>query len=132
MGFLLSCDGDLREPLVVPQGSQASFPVVMGTSGLLSRCCRGIGPHVELRQETQGSSPVVTEILRFLPSFNRGVSPRLVLRHGTPLSSGVVKWVFGLLLSSGWAEGVGRLGFFKRCNRGVRLPFVCEGTVGVP
>ena len=67
----------LREPFMVPQESQASFPVVMGTSGFLSRCCREIWPHVELTRETQGSSPVVTGIVGFLSNFSRGVRPCL-------------------------------------------------------
>ena len=62
-GFLSSCDGDLREPLGLPQGSQASFRVARGTAGFfLSRCC-GMQPRLELRQETQGSSSVVIGIV---------------------------------------------------------------------
>ena len=76
-----SCDGDLRELLMVPMGSQESFRVVRGLSGFLSSRCRGIGPHLELRLEPQGSSPVLTWISGFLWSFNRGVRPRLVWRH---------------------------------------------------
>ena len=48
--FLLSCvgklrvpvelHGDLRDPLVFPQGSQISFRVVRGTSEFVSRHCR--------------------------------------------------------------------------------------------
>ena len=49
--FLSSCNGDLWEPLKLPQGSQASFQVARVTSGFLSRRCRGIGPHFELRQK---------------------------------------------------------------------------------
>ena len=47
--FLSTCDGDLREPLVVPQERQASFHVARGTSGFLLNRCREIGPHLELR-----------------------------------------------------------------------------------
>ena len=53
--LLSSCDGDCREPLVLPQGSQASFQVASGTSGILLNHCRGIDPHLELKQETQCS-----------------------------------------------------------------------------
>ena len=63
-GFLSSCDRDLREPLILPQGSQASFQVARGTTGFFSSGCWGIWPHLELRQETRGSSPVVTGIMR--------------------------------------------------------------------
>ena len=48
--FLVSCvgklrvpvelHGDLRDPLVFPQGSQISFRVARGTSGFVSRHCR--------------------------------------------------------------------------------------------
>ena len=47
--FLLSCHGDLREPLVLPQGSQVSFQVSRDRAGLLSSHCRGIGLHLALR-----------------------------------------------------------------------------------
>jgi len=49
-GFLLSCDRDLTEPLVLPQGSQISFLVVSGSAGLLSSHYRGIGAHLSLRE----------------------------------------------------------------------------------
>ena len=48
-GLLSSCDGDLREPLLLPRGSQASIHVARGTSGFLLNHCREIGPHLELR-----------------------------------------------------------------------------------
>ena len=53
-GFLSICDLELREPLVMPQGSQAPFRVGRGTSGFLSSCCSGIGPHFKLRLEIRG------------------------------------------------------------------------------
>ena len=97
LGFLLSCDRDLREPLMLPQGSQASYRVARGISEFISSHCRGIGPHLVLRQETPFSSLVVTGILGFLSGCNSGVRPRLILRHGTPLSSWVVKGFSGIL-----------------------------------
>ena len=107
ISFISSCDWKLRVPLKLRQGPQGTSCVASGKSGLLSSCtlgflsscCKGIGPHLELRHETQGSSPVATRILGFLSSFNRGVRPRLVLRHGTLLSSQSVKGVSGILLS---------------------------------
>ena len=69
-GSLSSCDGDLREPLLLPQGSQASLQVVWGTSGFLSIRCREIQTHLELRSETQGSSLVVKAVSGFLSTFN--------------------------------------------------------------
>ena len=36
LGFLSSCDGDLSEPYMLPHGSQISFQVGKGSTGLLS------------------------------------------------------------------------------------------------
>ena len=65
LGFLTRYDGELREPLVWCQGSQASRRVARGSASLLSRHGRGLGPQdalkkgslgfLESRQETQGS-----------------------------------------------------------------------------
>ena len=91
-----SCDGDLRELLMVPMGSQESFQVVRSLSGFLWGWCNGRGPHLQLRREPQGSSPVLTWILGCVCSFKQGVRSRLVLRHETLLSSLAVKDVSGL------------------------------------
>ena len=40
VGFLSSCNGDLRDRLVLPQRSQVSFRVARGVSGFLSSHCR--------------------------------------------------------------------------------------------
>ena len=106
LGFLLSCDGHLREPRVLPQGCHVSFQVVRVCVGLLSSLCWRIGPHLELRWETQGYFPVSTGISGFLSCFNRGGRPHLVFRHGAPLSSRVVKGLSGLLSSSGREFGL--------------------------
>ena len=105
LGFLSSCDGDLTDPLVLPQESEVSIPVARGLSGFLSSWCKGIGPHLVLRMEPQGSSPVLTWISWFLWSFNRGVRLRLVWRHGAPLLSRCVKGVSGFL--SCWRRDMG-------------------------
>ena len=99
LGFLSSFDGDLRDPLVLPQESQVSMRVARGLSGFLSSQCRGLGPHLELKPEPQGSSPEWTWILDFLWHFNRRVRPQLMWRHGTPLSSRGVKRESGFLSS---------------------------------
>ena len=91
-----SCDGDLRELLMVPMGSQESFRVVRGLSGFLWGWCNGRGPHLQLRREPQGSSPVLTWILGCVCSFKQGVRSMLVLRHETLLSSRAVKDFSGL------------------------------------
>ena len=79
LGFLLSCNGELRDPLVF--------------SGILSSCegrlrlhltrCKGLGPHLELTRDPQGSSPFLTWISGFLWRFNRGVTLPVELRKGT-------------------------------------------------
>ena len=66
LGLLSSCNGDLRELLVLPQESQASFHVPRGTSVFLSSDCRVKGPNLELWWENQDSSLVATEILGFI------------------------------------------------------------------
>ena len=72
LDFLLSCDGELKDLLVLPQECQVSIRVVRGLLGFLSSQCRGIGPHLELNSEPQGSSSVLTWISGFLWRFNRG------------------------------------------------------------
>ena len=74
-----SCHGDLREPLMLSLGSQESVRVVRGLSGFLSSWCRGLVPHLDLRQETQGSSPALTRILGFLQRVHWGVSCHFML-----------------------------------------------------
>ena len=93
----MSCDWDLMEPLVLSQGSQASFQVAGGTSGYILSHCSEIGPHLAFRWETRGSSPVATEISGVLSSFKRAVRQHLVLSHETSLSSRVVQGVSCLL-----------------------------------
>ena len=91
-----NCDGDIRELLMVPMGSQESFRVVRGLSGFLWGWCNGRGPHLQLRREPQGSSPVLTWILGCVCSFKQGGRSRLVWRHGTLLSSRDAEEVSGL------------------------------------
>ena len=99
LAFFSSCDRDIREHLLLPQGNQVSFRVAMGIAGLHSSHCRDIGPHLEFSHKTQGYSPVATRYSGFLSRFNSGVLPRLLLMHGIPHSSRVINWVSGLLLS---------------------------------
>ena len=95
----LTCDGDLRELLMVPMGSQGYCGVGRGLSGLQWGRCNGRGPHLELRREPQGSSPVLTWVSRCICHFKQGVRGRLERRHGTLLSSRVVKEFSGLQTS---------------------------------
>ena len=73
LGLLPSYDGDLRDPLVLPQESQVSMRIARGISGFLSSWCRGLWPHLKLRLEPQASSPVEMGILRKFLSGIKGV-----------------------------------------------------------
>ena len=88
-GFLSSYDGDLRDPLVGPQGGPVSPRVTRGLLRFVCSHCRGQGPHLELRPETPGSSPGPTGISGFLCSIHRGVraSSRVEPCKSTLLSS---------------------------------------------
>ena len=99
LGFLLSEDGDLRDPLVWLQESPVSMRVARGLSGFLSHLCRVLSPHLELRPQPQASSSVLTWISGLLCSLHRGVRPRLMWRHAIPLTSRAVTVVSGLLSS---------------------------------
>ena len=66
-----SYDGELREPLVWPQGIPISIQVVRGSWGLLSSHCRANRPHLGLCPETPCSSPVATGISGLHSSFTR-------------------------------------------------------------
>ena len=61
VGFLSSYDGELKEPLVWPQGSPVSFRVARGSAVLLSSHSRGIGSEDALKGESRGHSRVVAE-----------------------------------------------------------------------
>ena len=69
MGFLSTYNGDLRDPIMLPQENQVSMRVMSGLLGFLSIRCWVLGPHLELRPEPQVSSPVLTWISGFLWSF---------------------------------------------------------------
>ena len=58
MWFLSSNDGELREPLVWPQGSSLSIRVVRGNTTLLSSHSRGIRPQYAFKGKYQGLSGV--------------------------------------------------------------------------
>ena len=64
-GLILSCRGKLDAPQELRRvsrphefhkGSQASFQVERGNSGLISWPCRGTGPHFMMRGESHGFS----------------------------------------------------------------------------
>ena len=99
LGFLLGCDGDLRDPLLLPHRIQVSFRVARGRSEFLSSWCRGLGPHLKLRRATQDSSPALRGISGFLCRLQWEVRRGFMLGHGTLLPSRVGKGVSGLLWS---------------------------------
>ena len=90
-----SYDGELREPLVLPQGSPISIRVVRGSWGLLLHDCRANRSHLSLCPETPCSSPVATGISMLHPNFSQGVRPHFEWKQRTPLSSRVVTGIFG-------------------------------------
>ena len=92
----LTCEGDLRELLIVPMGSQEYCRVGRALSGLHWGWRNGRAPHLELRREPQCSSPLLTWVSGCLCHLKQGVRSPLVWKHGTLLSSGVVKGVSGL------------------------------------
>ena len=113
LGFLSSCDGHLRNPLVLPQRSGVSSRVARGMLAFLSTRCWRIGLCLEFSRETQCSSLAVTGILGFVSRFTEGGRPCLVSRHGTLHSSRFVQGVSGLRSSSG-----GEFGLFQEDQQG--------------
>ena len=97
VGFHSSYDGDLRDPLVGPQGGPVSTRPPWGPSGFLCNRFRGQGPHLELRPEPQVSFPGTTSISGFLWGIHRGFRPHVLWNHASPLSSQLGKAVLGFL-----------------------------------
>ena len=117
LGFLSSCDGDLK-PACVASGKSSLHSSCEGPLGIPLQSVRGIGPHLELRLEPQGASPVLTWISGFLWSFNRGVRPRLMWRHGNlPLE-------ISKRCQASCRGNTGFWGFFSRCHPAVTPPFM--------
>ena len=61
------------------KGTQASFQVLRRNSGLLWRCCRGMGPHLRLRGESRGFSRVVAGSFGFLSTCDGALRETLLL-----------------------------------------------------
>ena len=96
--FLLTCDGNLREPLMVPQECHSSFRVARGTSGFFLCSFRGIGLHLELRGESRGVSRVEAGSFGSHSSFNGDLREPLMLPQGSQAFR-VVRGTLGFLSS---------------------------------
>ena len=104
---LSTYDGDIRDPLWLPQERPFRMEFHVGLSGFLSRQCRALGPCVESVSDPEDSSPVLTWILG-----TSGVS------QGSHSSSRVeiCTWVF-----------------HPSCSSSVKLPFAwIMGSVAFP
>ena len=100
MGFLLSYEWDLRDPLVLPQESLFSMCVARGLLRFFSSGCSSRGPHLELRPESQVSSPVLDlRVLRVPLMFSQGSQSSSPWRHESLLPSRARKAVSGFLVS---------------------------------
>ena len=114
-----TCDGDLRELLRVPMGSQEYCCVGRGLLGLHWVWCNGRVPHLELRWEPQVSSPVLTWSRAVYAVSNRG--------SGLDVCGGM-ELCFPLELSMGFqaSRGIefGTWGSSWISNWGIRTPFL--------
>ena len=99
LAFLSNCDGNLKVPLLLPQGSLVSFRVVTGLSGFLTSHCRGNKPNANLCPETPCSSPVMTGVSGLHSRCTWGVRSRLELKQKTLLSSRLLKGISWSALS---------------------------------
>ena len=125
--FLSRYHGELREPLVLPQGSQVSIRVARASTGVLWSHGRGIRPQFTWKGESQGVSQVAA-----------GSVGSLELPQGPEGASHVVSGKSGILLS---CEGplrirlklvratrassrveVGNSGFLSSSDRDLRVP----------
>ena len=86
MGFL-SYDRELREPLVLLQGSPISIRLARGSWGLLSHHCRANRPHLGSCPENPCSSPMATGMSVLHSRFTWGLRPGLGWKQRIPLSS---------------------------------------------
>ena len=97
-GFL-NYDRELREPLLLPQGSPISIQVARGSWGLHSSHCRANKPHLGLCPETPSSSPAATGNSVLHSRFAHGVRYRLEWKQRNPLSSQIATGIFWSTLS---------------------------------
>ena len=156
MGFLSRYHREVREPLVLPQGSQVSIRVARASSGVLCSHGRGIRPQFAWKGQSQGVSQVAVGSL--IPSSCHGdLREPLMLSLGSQESFQVVRGFSGFLLSwcrrlgphlvlrgeSPWVSRVetGNLGFLSSCDGDLKPACVasgksslhssCEGPLGI-
>ena len=67
---------------MLPQESQVSFQVARGSAGLLSSHCRGIKPHLTLRDESCGVSRDAAGSFGSLSSCDRDLREPLIFASG--------------------------------------------------
>ena len=111
MGLFSTCGGKLvfhlelwrgsLGPLELHEGSQASFQVLRGNSGLLSWHWRRKGPHLALMGESRGLSLVAAGGLWFLSRYYGELREPLVLYQQSQVSIRVVRASVGVLWSYG-------------------------------
>ena len=113
--LLWSCDGYLLEPFEWPKGSQASYGVLRGNSGLLSRLCRK--RRASSHDDDDGGMPWFSRVVAGSLAF-------LSLRRGTQGASRVVPGK-----SSQHSSCEGERGIALESWQGNRASFCVEGGV---
>ena len=88
LGFLSRYHGELRQPLVLPQGSQVSFQVARVSTGVLWSHGRGIRPQFTWKRDSQAVSRAAA-----------GSVGSLEFPRGPERASHVVSGKSGILLS---------------------------------
>ena len=125
--FLSRYQGELREPLVLPQGSQVSIRVASASAGILWSHGRGIRPQFAWKGESQGISLVAAGILGSLqlPQGREGDSHVVSGKSGI-LSSceGPLGIPLELVQATGTAHRVeaGNSGFLSSSDRDIGVP----------
>ena len=104
LGFLSRYHGELRQPLVLPQGSQVSFQVARVSTGVLWSHGRGIRPQFAWKWESKGVSEFWQEV--WVPSsFHGDLREPLMLSLGSQESFQVVRGLSGFF--SSWCRQLG-------------------------
>ena len=102
--FLSRYHGELRQPLVLPLGSQVSIRVARASMGVLWSHGRGIRPQFTWKWESQGVSELRQEV--WIPSSCHGdLREPLMLSLGSQESFRIVRGLSGFL--SSWCRGLG-------------------------